>query len=387
MELYILDSSLRRTAVIDVFESLIWTERYSAYGDFQLVMHSTLATRSLLTLDTRLAINVSYRVMVVESIENKTDSDGKTNIIVTGRSLEAILMDRIVKHTLSNLTVEPKWVLTGTPGSILRQIFTAICVTGALNAGDIIPFITSGSIFPANNIPEPADSVSIEVVPDTLYNVIKTICDIYELGFRLYRNLDTSQLHFDIYSGNDRTTSQNILPAVVFSSELDNLANTSEFTSSMQFKNIAYVFAPSGFTIVYGDGATSSTSGFARRILLVMADDIKETNPVLLEALLQQRGLDELSKNRSVLAFDGEIPQSGKYKYEFAYQLGDLVEMRNLDGVTNNMRVTEQIFVDDAQGERSYPTLALNLIITPGSWLAWDNNQEWDSAVGTWDAA
>ena len=58
--------------------------------------------------------------------------------------------------------------------------------------------------------------------------------------------------------------------------------------------------------------------------------------------------------------------------------------MQSGNGVTNNMRVTEQIFVSDENGTRSYPTLSVDLLITPGSWLAWDANEEWASAVGTW---
>ena len=58
--------------------------------------------------------------------------------------------------------------------------------------------------------------------------------------------------------------------------------------------------------------------------------------------------------------------------------------MRNSDGITNQMRVTEQIFVSDIQGERAYPTLAIDRFITPGSWFAWDYNQTWVNADGHW---
>jgi hypothetical protein len=100
---------------------------------------------------------------------------------------------------------------------------------------------------------------------------------------------------------------------------------------------------------------------------------------------LTQKGNDELSKARSVSAFDGEIPQSGSYRYAVDYELGDLIEMRNQDGVTNNMRITEQIFASDSTGDRSYPTLAIDSSITPGSWFAWDYNQVWANVTTpTW---
>jgi hypothetical protein len=42
------------------------------------------------------------------------------------------------------------------------------------------------------------------------------------------------------------------------------------------------------------------------------------------------------------------------------------------------MQVTEQIFVQDSEGERDYPTLTVNTYITPGSWLWWPINEVWE---------
>ena len=47
MEMYILDSLWRREAVIDVFKSFIWTERYAAWGDFELIIPSTAQNRKI----------------------------------------------------------------------------------------------------------------------------------------------------------------------------------------------------------------------------------------------------------------------------------------------------------------------------------------------------
>ena len=41
------------------------------------------------------------------------------------------------------------------------------------------------------------------------------------------------------------------------------------------------------------------------------------------------------------------------------------------------MMVTEQIFADDKEGARSYPTLALSTTVNPGSWLAWGGDVAW----------
>ena len=441
MDLYILDDVLRRRDVVDLYESLIWTERYSEAGDFELVIKSDRGIRELFSTGTHLAIKDSCRVMTVDTLNDGVSSEGVPVLKITGPSIEKMLDDRVAMPAMDTLTVTPKWVLTGTPGNIARAVFQKICVDGVLDAKDILPFYMPGSIFPAGNIAEFSNIVTVELEVDSVYNSVKKLCDINNLGFRLVKNLDTSQLYFDVYTGNDRTTLQTIFAPVVFSPELDTLSNTSELTSTSKLKNIAYVFSEQGSLIVYGENIDPTISGFDRRVLMVNATDVKvelpetaeeklvkykETTASNLEAdavtqaaidnaaifraiataartatnitrlaaelvaitpLLKQRGKEELAKCRIIIGFDGEIPKSGAYKYGTDYNLGDLVVMRNVDGLTSNMRVTEQIFISDSEGERSYPTLSLDLVITAGSWYGWKANSAWDNATDYWQDA
>lgn len=134
----------------------------------------------------------------------------------------------------------------------------------------------------------------------------------------------------------------------------------------------------------YIGGYLTNAQGFSIQTAINTSVAYNTTEDAYLEPLLTQKGKKELAKNRSLVAFDGEINQINQYVYDVDYSLGDLVEMQSGTGTTNNMRVTEQIFVSDENGSRSYPTLSVDLIITPGSWLAWDANEEWASATGTW---
>jgi hypothetical protein len=129
---------------------------------------------------------------------------------------------------------------------------------------------------------------------------------------------------------------------------------------------------------VYPDDVDTTISGFDRRVLIVNADDITDTDSVVAQALMLQRGIDELAKNRKVQAFDGEVSQTSQYVYGTDYNLGDLVETRNVDGVSNSMQVTEHIFVADSEGVRSYPTLAVTQFVTAGSWVALPAGKIWN---------
>lgn len=387
MEVYILDSLYRRNAVVDRFESLIWTERWADVGDFDLLVPSNPVNRSIFVPDANLALNTSRRVMVVETIEDSTDAEGRTLLHVTGRSLEKILDERPARPDTSNTTTKPKWTLTGLPKNIAKSMFTTVCINGAISAADIIPLLGTGSKYPTETIAGYATSVTWEQEPATLLSALKDICDVYEMGFRLYRYNEDGKLYFDIYTGNNRTTSQTTLPAVIFTPQLETVQNTTKLMTVEKNRTTAYVVNEQGFVTVYADNVDQNdNTGIRRRVLLVTPAKLSPVDPngaaltptpTEITNYLTEQGRIELSKNRSLLAFDGEINQHSPYRYGRDYELGDLIEMRDKDGVGNTMRVTEQIFVHDNEGERSYPTLTVDSFIVPGSWDSWLGNRQW----------
>ena len=279
MEVYILDSLLRYSVVVDKFESLIWTERNSSIGDFELHVFSTLENRNLFFPGVRLATNESYRVMTVETIEDATDVEDRRLLKITGSSLEDLLDQRLAMAAMTDLTTDPKWVLTGLPKVVATKLFHDICVTGILNAGDIIAGVTEGSIFPSDTVPAPTDSIIYSIDPKSLYTAIKDLCDAFSMGFRLVRELDTGALFFDVYMGRDRTTLQTTIPAVVFSPDMENLQSTRKLTSAALYKNVAYVVSTVGHEIVYQTDIDPSVAGFQRRVLYVNASDIDDPDP------------------------------------------------------------------------------------------------------------
>lgn len=372
MELYTLDPLLRREKVVDKFESLIWTERFNDVGEFELILPSSSQARNYFQPNTLLAIHESYRCMKVENLENYTDDEGRDMTKVSGPSIEEFLKNRVAFNVKDDLTTNPKWTIAGLqPLAVGLKIFNDICRDGLLDINDIIPFLASVSIFPEDTIPGIPDAVTIDIEPQSVYDAIKNLGDLYDFGLRLVRNRDASQLVFDVYTGSDRTSGQNFYPPVIFSPELDNLKSPSELSSVNSSKNIAYVFSPVGFEEVVPQDVDPNIEGFARQILMVRADDITDPTPAVATALMIQRGKEELSKHRNFGVFDGEISQRSQYRYDQDYYLGDLVETRNSAGFSNYMRVTEQIFVSDREGDRSYPSLSTKQFVTPGSWASW----------------
>jgi hypothetical protein len=388
MEVYVLDSLQRPITIIDKYQSLIWTERFAGWGDFELTVVSTLANRSLFVAEVRLAIKESQRVMVVETVEDTTDNEQRKILKLSGRSVEKVLDDRLARGSLTDLTATPTWILTGTPVEVAEQIFHDVCVTGVLDDGDVIANVIEGDdIYPVDTNDEPTDDITYEIDMMSVYKAIKDLCVVYGMGFRLGRNFNAGpNLYWDIYVGSDRTTGQTTLPSVVFSPELDNLQNTTRMESSALYKNVAYVFSKEGFEIVYGLNVDPDVEGFERRVIFVKVDDIEDGDPDA-SSKMTQKGAEALGKARNLIVFDGELSPTSQYVYGTDYNLGDLVELRNDSGTSSVMRVTEQIFVSDKEGSRAYPTLTLFEVVTSGSWsgitppeIVWYDYdlEEWD---------
>ena len=380
MEIYILDPLYRRIHLFDRYESLIWTERYSEVGDFKLVIESTPSTRTLFKTGVKLGMSHSDRGMIVETVVDKIDEDGRRMLTIDGHSFEKILTDRAAAKKANPADPAPmaEWVLTGKPADVARELVFSVISPNGLNLYDQLPLLRPSTerYSPEENIPEPEEVITVKIAPKTLYDALKELCDAWQMGFRLVKPRTQAALYFEIYSGNNRTTGQFTRTPVVFSPELDNLQNTTELNTIDQSKNVAYVFSPAGFLMVQPENVPPDTEGFDRNVLIVNADDVTAETPNK-DQVLRQRGLEAIAQAKAIQAFDGEINQNSQYTYGVDYVVGDLVEMRNIDGLTNQMRVTEQIFVSDKEGERSYPTLALATFVNEGSWMSWRSNRTW----------
>lgn len=385
MEVLILDSLLRPIDVVDVFVSMIWTERFSEMGDFELVTLSSSANKKRFVIDTVISITESRRLMRVLTIEDAVDEDGRKILKIKGKEISLILDSRIAMTAVGS-TISPSWFITGkTPGDVMRHIFKQICVDGILDTADIIPFIQYGvNQYPADTIPEPSELIEWEQKPASVFSALKELGDIYDLGHRLYKDPNLSKLYFNVYSGSDRTTAQTTLPPVVFSEDMENLQNTTELSDVSQHYNIInviYTFKDeldndAVISLMVTEDVVNPPEGFDRRIKpLVITNIPEEVTDVT--AYLIRAGADELARSRPLGAFDGEINPNSTYVYERDYYLGDLVEIRDTDGASSYMRVEEYIFVQDDQGQRSYPTLTLKKFINPGTWLSWKYDVEW----------
>ena len=212
LNVFILDSEFDRVAVIDSYSSFIWSDRYDEAGEFELkVPYDYLpeVIRKCIVHDNYVSIDDSERIMVIEKIEDNTDDNGVTEMVVSGRSLESILDRRIylVKADFTNANVQ---------SSIYNFLYANIIEPADSNR-KIENFVFSESQDEAITSLTFSDSFD----KDDLYEIITSICKNKHIGFKIVLNA-AKEMVFSLYAGVKE-------PVVTFSPYYDNLRNSNYY--------------------------------------------------------------------------------------------------------------------------------------------------------------
>lgn len=346
MELLILNTN----EVLDIFESLIWTDRYCGYGDFEIYTKASDDLLSLLRSDYFIWMKESEHLMIVDGRQIEFDAENGNYIIITGRSSESILERRIV------------WNQTVLSGSLQNGI------QKLLNENAIAPVMPDRTIpnlvFEASDDPAiTALTVEAQFTRTNLYETIKNLCSANNLGFKITLS-EANQLVFKLYSGADRSYDQIVNSFVVFSPNFENLISSNYSESQKTLKTVTVVAGegegPTRKTTIVGGG-----TGLSRRELYTDARDLSQTvDDVLLPeadyiAQLSQRGVEKLSEHTFEKSFDGEVDTTRMFKYGEDFFLGDVVQIASEYGIKSKARVTEIIHSQSINGIEVYPTFAM----------------------------
>lgn len=349
MDLVLLDKQFRNVLPLDDYKSLIWTDRYNQYGDFEIYLSSNKKNIENLQNEYYLWSSESEHLMILEDRKIESDVEMGKYLTITGRSLESILDRRII------------WEQTILNGYLEGQI-KKLLEKNIINPSD-----------PNRKIPnfifqESGDSyiqglqIEGQYTGDSLYDAVKTICESANIGFKIILN-ESNQFVFSLYKGINRSYSQDSNPHVVFSPNFENIINSNYYESNKSLKNVTLVAGEgegsARRTIIVGD---QSSSGLSRRELYTDARDISSQvdggtlTTDQYNNLLKQRGEEKLSENKVVKSFDGQVETTQLYKYGEDFYMGDIVVLENEYGSTSNVRVIEFINSDNESGFLSYPT-------------------------------
>lgn len=201
IDLYILDEQFREVAMINAYESLIWTERFDRLGDIEIQIGHDQKNANLLGRGTILSIPQSNRMMIVESILTRPAGGRNFMKIVTGPSLEKILHQR-VGQIMERRSYKP----------ILNRMVEGSLITPAIDTNDKIPNLSFGT-----NRLYPASSIGPDMtMPGKNKEDWGEVGEMHDragkqgsLGYRLVRKPRTQQLYYDNYTGMNRSQSGN----------------------------------------------------------------------------------------------------------------------------------------------------------------------------------
>lgn len=94
MDIYLVSDTMRNEEVITKYISFIWSERYQAEGDFELVMSKADSDHSALRVGRWIAHSDTHRVCIIDTKEEKESDDGEQLVVWSGISLEGWLYRR-----------------------------------------------------------------------------------------------------------------------------------------------------------------------------------------------------------------------------------------------------------------------------------------------------
>lgn len=283
---------------IDTYTSMIWTDRYNMYGDFELRVPCTDFNYNLFQKARYITIDKSDRVMVIEKRQVNTKVDKSDEYIISGRSAETLLDRRVIMGSMTfgitphdeetnqtasqNYAVDDFMIWYGTLCKVIKNI----------NAGDEIILYqpNKGNLYKANiratqpdeeaaltqpiedivftmlnvNVINPTDPTRRFTRPSWRYvwsedvkvqeikmaasfantNLYDALCSLLVgagMGCKVVYNDDTETLDFSIFIGTDHSVAQSENMVVNFKTSLDNLVSSEFVTDESGYKTCAYV--------------------------------------------------------------------------------------------------------------------------------------------------
>ena len=349
MDLLVLDTNFDAVAVIDTYESLIWTERYDAYGDFELILPITEETLQLLKQDYYIENQESEHLMIIEKILINIDPDKGNRLTVSGRSAESILDRRVVWGTQT---------VSGNLQNGVKTILQLNIISPSTASRRIGNFIFEESTDSAIT----GLTLDAQFTGDNLYDAIHELCAERNIGFKITLNA-AKQFVFKLYAGKDRSYNQLVNPYVIFSPEFDNAIDTNYIESRLPMKNVALIGGEGEGTARKYAITDSTLSGLDRRELFVDARDIssdKGNNTSMTDddykKLLLQRGNEGLAEHVEIISFEGEVDGTTMFKYREDFYNGDIIQIVDEYGHETASRVVEVIISENENGRAMYPT-------------------------------
>ena len=350
---------LERGEFISKAKSIMWTERYSEPGEFEIEALMSSGLREFLPIGTLISHSDTMEVMIVENHEIKEEEKKDLIITITGRSFDTYLENRITGMNLARSSGPGMFEYILPADYTWNQAVKLINdhIVNTFNADDALVNVVAQTTVTGTGI-----SVDRTIDRGTVSQRLREILAIDELGIKTIRRNtfgvvgSSTQTIMSIFRGVDRSAK------VIFSWKAGDLDSAEYLFSQKKERNSAMVV--SKYLNVMVDGGATK---YNRRMMIVDADDIDgHLTAVPSGAELSDmynklvvRGQQALKNQNRVTISRTDVSNTSLYQYRKDYDVGDLISLDGNFGQIAVMRVVEFVEIEDENGESGHPTLEL----------------------------
>jgi hypothetical protein len=366
-----LDSDFNATSIIEGFSSVIWNDRYSSIGDFELHGERNQELIDLAKNSSYIFNSITSGVMVIEKTKEEFNEESGNTITISGRSISSVLDRRIMLDQLTILNpADPR-----ISQIICNLVSDAFAGYNADRYWDRLGVVNSTAI---DSVMLPENTPLQFEFGANLLTIVTDLCAKFTLGFKCELVLSDRSINFIVYEGVDRTYSgENQL---IFADLYDNILTSSDEQSNSNVKNTILVAGnkedPDTKVPLLPVLVTGVYTGLERREVYFKTDQEptvffpdnteRAMTDVEYQAALQLAGEYELmSETYSVFRnYDGEIIENENCKYGTNFSLGDLIIFRTITATQFTARLTEIVFSsDESTGKTLVPNFSYESVL------------------------
>lgn len=360
-------SNLQLIGIIDTAKSIIWHSVYYGVGDFEIYVSASTENIQLLKERRYVTRQDDDECGIIEKIDiTDTEEDGQM-IVATGRFVKSILDRRIVyKATLKGLGNNYYWsceptILSGNVELAVRGLINdnaVNCVDTKRNI-DVIE-LNDADIggFEETIITDTqtgTDDAEKQVTYKNLLSYTDEVLQEYELGSYMYLDdeRETPKFRYKVYKGEDRSVDSSTNEPVIFSSDYDNLKDTSYTLDETNSKNVGLIGGEGEGTERICAFVYSWLSGLERRETFIESDLTQEELTIEeYRKQLETEGKQQMVLLQKAETMNGSLDiTNSTFKYKQDFNLGDFVTVEHIKlELYMNVRILEVTETQDDDG-------------------------------------
>lgn len=258
--IYLYDHDFVAKGIIDTYTSMIWTERYNDIGDCELVIPINAPIANEIKLGDYVELieksdefNTGRNIMMINYINVKNNMDDNY-IIIKGQDETRLLKQRAIlfDYEMSVNDTYINTIKTLVNYSMKNNYKYLTDVFGMDRTGSSVDLPIDMKVkipkywedYPYNGSGKPfntkCDTKSLILHSGSIFNAIKTICDICNWGFNISWD-DNNNLTLYIYCGKRHDGTESNETVMTFAMEFDNLISSELIIDAQNFSNRHFV--------------------------------------------------------------------------------------------------------------------------------------------------